>query len=72
MAEEKKITRRGFFSRFAAFTASLFSLWFLYKYLSPDTSGGNILIQTKEADVPEGGAIIFPEKSIAALTLPAP
>ncbi|MCD8492953.1 MAG: Rieske (2Fe-2S) protein [Geovibrio sp.] len=69
MTEQKSISRRGFLGRLAALAASAFSLWFIYRFLTPASSGGEILVQAQEADIPEGGAVIFPDKNIAVMRM---
>ncbi|QAR33975.1 Rieske (2Fe-2S) protein [Geovibrio thiophilus] len=69
MTEQKNISRRGFLGRLAGLAASAFSLWFIYRFLTPESSGGEILIQAQEADVPEGGAVIFPDKNTAVMRM---
>jgi Rieske Fe-S protein len=69
MTKKNNLSRRGFLGRIAGIAASVFSFWFIYRFLTPEDSGGDILIQASEADIPEGGAVIFPDKHIALMRM---
>ncbi|WP_022850883.1 ubiquinol-cytochrome c reductase iron-sulfur subunit [Limisalsivibrio acetivorans] len=59
--------RRDFIKRGIAFLVSLPVFYTLYRYLSPDADADSVLITANRGDVPEGGALMFPDKQVAIL-----
>ena len=67
--EEKTLSRRGFLKRLAGIAAAVPALLFIYKFLSPETTTEEVLVEAAEAEIPEGGAVIFPDKNVAIMRM---
>lgn len=63
---KKIISRRNVLSALSWILAAPIFLFF-YKFLSPKTEKEEVLIEISQEEIPEGGAVIFPDKNIALL-----
>lgn len=61
------ISRRGFVGRLIGILAAAAASVPFYRYLTPDTGAGDILLRVASDEVPEGGALVYKDKQVALL-----
>ncbi|MGE4266750.1 MAG: ubiquinol-cytochrome c reductase iron-sulfur subunit [Deferribacterales bacterium] len=69
MGLSEGMNRRGFLRRLSIVIGGAAGLFGLYRFLTPQTSGGDVVLTVAGADVPEGGALIFSDKQTAVMKL---
>jgi len=60
-------SRRSFLKRLTYFAAGAAGLWGLFRYLTPPSAGGEIILSVRSSEIPEGGALIFADRQTAVL-----
>lgn len=69
MSVSESVTRRGFIKRLSVFIGGAFAAFGLYRFLTPDVEGGDVILSVESAKVPEGGALVFADKQTAVMKL---
>lgn len=69
MSETNKRNGRRLAVRLIGAALAVLPLWGLYRFLTPEIDVNDIMAELPDTDIPEGGAVVFPDKKIAVMRM---